>query len=248
MQAFNSDDKIGIYYFRPGDNSAASTGALHAGVFYSTVMEGGKRVTVTSTQDRPIQTCQASMGQGELAKELSGIRDPATPYGKITMKSDTIFGVEGMGQMPLPDGIVGAKVLASGDLGQGFKAITDTFNEVSNGLYYYFPWLQNSNTVAVTALFRAGIIWDTSFQVTPIEPAPSGIENSNLPLCNPWSSQPGPANGELFFRDRSFSFRQRSIHRPFLMEFRLNTTAIFTPIPVMPLDGRLLRLSQPRQQ
>jgi hypothetical protein len=40
MQALDFDDKIGIYYFRPGDNSAASTGALHAGVFYSTVEFG----------------------------------------------------------------------------------------------------------------------------------------------------------------------------------------------------------------
>lgn len=45
MQVFDSNEKIGIYYFYPR-GVPAGTGALHAGVFYSKV-ELGRRPTLS---------------------------------------------------------------------------------------------------------------------------------------------------------------------------------------------------------
>ena len=61
MQVFDSNEKIGIYYFYP-DGVPMGTGALHAGVFYSKV-ELGVLVTELSTQGPPTKMCRASMAR-----------------------------------------------------------------------------------------------------------------------------------------------------------------------------------------
>jgi hypothetical protein len=202
MQAFDSNDKIGVYYFRPS-GVPTGTDALHAGVFYSTV-EAGNRVTRTFDAGPANTNVSGVDGALEVAKELIGIRDPATPYGKMTMTSNKIDGMEWQsGEIPLPDGIVGGAILASGsDLSQNWGQIRTTFEQAASGLYYYFPWLQNSNTVAITALSNGGITWAPVYPDSAIYSVPTGIGQSSggrPTIMQPFSPETGPDGVELFF-------------------------------------------------
>ncbi|MEA2820226.1 MAG: hypothetical protein QOJ86_2230, partial [Bradyrhizobium sp.] len=202
MQASDSNDKIGVYYFYPA-GVPTGTSALHAGVFYSTVVLG-VRVTKTFDAGPTNQNVSGIDGALEVAKELTGIRDPATPYGKMKVTPDTIQGADSpSGEIPLPGGIVGGTILASGfDLSQNWGAIKTTFEQAGSGLYYYFPWLQNSNTVAMTALSNGGITWAPLYPDTAIYSVPSGIgqgSGGRPTIMQPFSPETGPDNVELFF-------------------------------------------------
>jgi hypothetical protein len=207
MQVFDSNEKIGIYYFYP-DGVPAGAGALHAGVFYSRV-ELGIRVTTTFDAGPANRNVSGIDGASEVAKELAGIRDPATPYGKMTMKSTDIDGIDSR-DMRLPDGIVGANILASGEnLFQSFQAIERTFTQAGSGLYYYFPWLQNSNTVAREALAAGGITWTPAYPDSAIlfipgtGPAAIGTGGARPTMMQPFG-QSGSDGVELYFPGSQF--------------------------------------------
>jgi hypothetical protein len=225
------------------------TDALHAGVFYSRV-ELGVRVTTTFDAGPANKNVSGIDGALEVAKELTGIRDPATPYGKMTMTSNELFGADSR-DLRLPDDIVGANILKSGDdLFQSFKAIETTFTQAASGLYYYFPWLQNSNTVAMTALSNGALRGPHCIRTPRFTLFRAGLGRAaadGLQLCSRSARKPVQIALSYFSRGQTSSFRQ-TLHRLFLMEFRLNRTAMFTPSPVMPQGGSSLRLSQPRRR
>jgi hypothetical protein len=200
MQVFDSNEKIGVYYFYP-DGVPTGTDALHAGVFYSRV-ELGVRVTTTFDAGPANKNVSGIDGALEVAKELTGIRDPATPYGKMTMTSKNIDGIDSH-DLRLPNDIVGATILKSGDdLSQSFGDIKATFDQAASGLYYYFPWLQNSNTVAMTALSNGGITWAPAYPDSAIYSVPTGIgqgTGGRPTIMQPFSPETGPDSVQLFF-------------------------------------------------
>ena len=206
MQVFDSNEKIGIYYFYP-DGVPMGTGALHAGVFYSKV-ELGVRVTRTFDAGPTNKNVPGIDGALEVAKELAGIRDPATPYGKMTMTSKELFGTDSR-DLRLPDAIVGANILKSGDdLSQSYGQIKTVFDQAGSGLYYYFPYLLNSNTVARAALSAGSITWTPAYPDSAILFVPTeggmGTGGGRPTIMQPFGPQSGSGGIELYFPGSQF--------------------------------------------
>jgi hypothetical protein len=206
MQVFDSNEKIGIYYFYP-DGVPAGTGALHAGVFYSKV-ELGVRVTRTFDAGPTNKNVSGIDGALEVAKELAGIRDPATPYGKMTMTPGRFDGTDSR-DLRLPDDIVGANILKSGDdLSQSYGEIKTVFDQAGSGLYYYFPYLLNSNTVARAALSAGSITWTPAYPDSAILFIPTeggtGTGGGRPTIMQPFGPQSGSGGIELYFPGSQF--------------------------------------------